>query len=338
MSTTTNQSKTGPKKLAFGMPTPDEIAAGGIPGLSARPKVPQDLMDKLNTEELEEVEDIELPTEPMTINMGPSHPATHGTVRIILTIDGETVKDSDVQVGYLHRCFEKEAEAATYTQVFPYTDRLNYVSPLLNNVGFALAVEKLIGIVDQLPERAKYIRVIINEMMRIQDHLLNIGTCALDLGAFTAFLYAFYQRELIYDLCEQMSGQRFHSSYTRVGGLLYDIDDAWIAKMREFLKGFMKMYNDVTGLLNRNKIFIDRLKGVGVLTKEEAIKDAVDLLALGGRTERPRDVEDAVWKREETYSTGLGYGFAVPHCKTDAIGAPALAVLKRGLAVPVDDA
>ena len=181
MSTTT-QSKTGPRKLAFGMPTPDEIAAGGIPGLSARPKLPVDLMDKLNASEVEEVEDIELPTESMQINMGPSHPATHGTVRIVLTIDGETVRDSDVQVGYLHRCFEKEAEYATYTQVFPYTDRLNYVSPLLNNVGFALAVEKLLGIGAAIPERAQYIRVIVGEISRITDHLTCLGASAMEIG------------------------------------------------------------------------------------------------------------------------------------------------------------
>src|SRR4029077_19995577 len=138
-----------------------------------------------------------------------------------------------------------------------------------NEVAWHHVCEKLLGI--ELTPRCKYIRTILAELMRLHDNLLCVGAAALDLGAFTAFLYAFYQRELIYDLCEQMSGQRFHASYTRVGGLLYDIDDAWIAKLREFLKGFMKAYNDVTGLLNRNKIFIDRLKGVGVLTKEEAI-------------------------------------------------------------------
>ena len=172
-------------------------------------------------------------------------------------------------IGFLHSGFEKLGEDLNLNQYVTVVDRMNYTSPLCNEIAWHHVCEKLIGI--DLTPRCKYIRVIINEMMRIQDHLLNIGTCALDLGAFTAFLYAFYQRELIYDLCEQMSGQRFHSSYTRVGGLLYDIDDAWIAKMREFLKGFMKAYNDVTNLLNRNKIFIDRLKGIGVLTKEEAI-------------------------------------------------------------------
>src|SRR5436190_18791659 len=133
-------------------------------------------------------EDDELPTEPMTVNMGPSHPAMHGTVRIVLTVEGETVREGDVQVGYLHRCFEKETEHATYTQCFPYTDRLNYVSPMCNNVGFAIAVEKALGITDRIPERAQYIRTIICEMARLSDHLTCLGASPLELGAFTVFL------------------------------------------------------------------------------------------------------------------------------------------------------
>src|SRR6267142_1557945 len=134
-------------------------------------------------------EDDDMPTEPMTLNMGPSHPAMHGTVRIILTVEGETVKDADVQVGYLHRCFEKESEHATYTQIFPYTDRLNYVSPMLNNVGYAMAVEKLLGITQRIPERAQFIRVIVGEMARITDHLTCMAAGGMELGAFTPFLY-----------------------------------------------------------------------------------------------------------------------------------------------------
>src|SRR6478736_6045778 len=129
--------------------------------------------------------DEELPTEPMTLNMGPSHPAMHGTVRIVLTVEGETVREGDVQIGYLHRCFEKETEHATWTQVFPYTDRLNYVSPMLNNVGYALAVEKLLGIDKRIPERAQYIRVLVGEVSRITDHLTCLGAGAMELGAFT---------------------------------------------------------------------------------------------------------------------------------------------------------
>ncbi len=270
MSTTT-QSKTGMKKLAFGMPTPDEIASGGVHGLSTRPKVPPDLMSKLNAAELEEVEDIELPTEPMTINMGPSHPATHGTVRIVLTIDGETVRDSDVQVGYLHRCFEKEAEHATYTQVFPYTDRLNYVSPLLNNVGFALAVEKLIGIVDRLPERAQYIRVIVGEISRITDHLTCCGASAMEVGGFTPFLWLVKAREWLWELLEELTGARLTHSYVRIGGVAADLTPNFADKLRSTLRRVREALADTDKLLVKNRIFRDRMDGVGVFTKEDAI-------------------------------------------------------------------
>jgi NADH-quinone oxidoreductase subunit D len=204
-----------------------------------------------------------------TLNFGPQHPATHTTIRLILTLEGERIVKAVPDIGFLHSGFEKLGEDLNYNQYVTIVDRMNYTSPLQNEVAWFNTVEKLMGI--ELTSRCKYIRVIINEIMRIQDHLLNIGTCALDLGAFTAFLYAFYQRELIYDICEQASGQRFHSSYLRVGGLLYDVDDKWIQMVRDFLKGFSKAYYDVTNLLNRNKIFIDRLRGVGVLSKQEAI-------------------------------------------------------------------
>ncbi|HMP18045.1 MAG TPA: NADH-quinone oxidoreductase subunit D [Gemmatales bacterium] len=204
-----------------------------------------------------------------TLNFGPQHPATHTTMRFVLTLEGEKVVKAVPHIGYLHSGFEKLGEDLNLNQYVTIVDRMNYTSPLCNELAWHHVCEKALGI--ELTPRCKYIRTIINELMRIQDHLLNIGTCALDLGAFTAFLYAFYQRELIYDLCELASGQRFHSSYTRVGGLLYDIDDAWINKLRSFLKGFLKPYHDICGLLNRNKIFIDRLRGIGVLSKEEAI-------------------------------------------------------------------
>jgi len=270
MSTTT-QSKTGMKKLAFGMPTPDEIASGGVHGLSTRPKVPPDLMSKLNAAELEEVEDIELPTEPMTINMGPSHPATHGTVRIVLTIDGETVRDSDVQVGYLHRCFEKEAEHATYTQVFPYTDRLNYVSPLLNNVGFALAVEKLIGIVDRLPERAQYIRVIVGEISRITDHLTCLGASAMEVGGFTPFLWMIKVREWLWELLEELTGARLTHSYVRIGGVSQDLPEHFIDKLRATLHKSTSVLTECESLLVKNRIFRDRMDGVAAISAEDAI-------------------------------------------------------------------
>jgi len=253
------------------MPTPDEIAAGGIPGLSARPKLPVDLMDKLNASELEEVEDIELPTESMQINMGPSHPATHGTVRIVLTIDGETVRDSDVQVGYLHRCFEKEAEYATYTQVFPYTDRLNYVSPLLNNVGFALAVEKLLGIGAAIPERAQYIRVIVGEISRITDHLTCLGASAMEVGGFTPFLWMIKVREWLWELLEELTGARLTHSYVRVGGVAQDLTEDFIARLRATLTRSLEPLAECEKLLVKNRIFRDRMDGVGTMSAEDAI-------------------------------------------------------------------
>ena len=169
----------------------------------------------------------ELPHELMTVNMGPSHPAMHGTVRIVLTVDGERIVQGDVQPGYLHRCFEKEAEYATYTQVFPYTDRLNYVSPMINNVGYAMAVEKLLGLTNKIPLRAEYIRVIVSEISRITDHLTCIGASAMELGAFTPFLYLLKAREWFYTLLEEISGARLTHSYVRVGGVSKDIPDGW---------------------------------------------------------------------------------------------------------------
>lgn len=213
----------------------------------------------------------ELPPELMTVNMGPSHPAMHGTVRIILTVDGERVVKSDVQPGYLHRCFEKESEYATYTQVFPYTDRLNYVSPMINNVGWAMAVEKLLGITDKLPKRVEYIRVIVSEMSRMTDHLTCIGASAMELGAFTAFLYFLKAREWLYELLEKISGARLTHSYVRVGGVAKDLPDDWAVDLTHCLTEIEKVMVEVEGMLNNNKIFRDRMAGIGAMTKEDAL-------------------------------------------------------------------
>ena len=204
-----------------------------------------------------------------TLNFGPQHPATHTTLRLLLTLDGETVVKAVPDIGYLHSGFEKLGEDLNFNQYVTIVDRMNYISPVANEIAWHHTVEKLLGI--ELTPRCKYLRTIFSELMRLHDHLLCIGAAALDLGAFTAFLYAFNQREQIYDISETASGQRFHPSYTRVGGLLYDVDDRFIAQVRKFIKEFPKAHADVTRLLNRNRIFIDRLKGVGVLTREEAI-------------------------------------------------------------------
>src|ERR671925_1061452 len=173
-----------------------------------------------------------------TLNFGPQHPATHTTLRLVLTLDGEKVVGAVPHIGYLHSGFEKLGEHLDYNQYVTIVDRMNYISPVANEVAWHHVVEKLLGI--ELTPRCKYLRTIFAELSRISDHLLNVGAAALDLGAFTAFLYAFYQRELIYDLCEWASGQRFHPSFTRVGGLLYDVDDTWVQKVRAFIRDFPK--------------------------------------------------------------------------------------------------
>jgi NADH-quinone oxidoreductase subunit D len=204
-----------------------------------------------------------------TLNFGPQHPATHTTLRLILTLDGETIVKAVPDIGYLHSGFEKLGEHLDYNQYVTIVDRMNYISPVMNEIAWHHTVEKLLGI--DLTPRCKYIRTIFAELMRIHDHLLCCGAAALDLGGFTAFLYAFNQREKIYDICEFAAGQRFHPSYTRVGGLLRDVDEEWVAKVRAFVQGFRGAWQDIVRLLNRNRIFIERTKDIGVLPKEEAI-------------------------------------------------------------------
>lgn len=213
----------------------------------------------------------ELPPDLMTVNMGPSHPAMHGTVRIVLTVDGERIVKSDVQPGYLHRCFEKESEHATFTQVFPYTDRLNYVSPMINNCGWAMAIEKLLGITNKIPKRAEYIRVIVSEMSRITDHLTCVGASAMELGAFTAFLFFLKSREWLYELLEKVSGARLTHSYVRVGGVSKDLPEGFDADLTLTLDKIEGVIAEVEVMLNNNKIFRDRMAGVGAQTKENAI-------------------------------------------------------------------
>jgi NADH-quinone oxidoreductase subunit D len=256
----------GTRQMVFGMPTPEEAVEGRAHDLRMRPQFPMGVgLDG------DEEEDFDLPTEPMTINMGPSHPATHGTVRIVLTIDGETVKDADVQVGYLHRCFEKEAEAATWTQIFPYTDRLNYVSPLLNNVGYAMAVEKLIGVTHLIPERAQYIRVLVGEMSRITDHLTCLGASAAEIGALTPFFWMIKVREWMWELIEEVSGARLTNSYVRIGGVSADLTPNFAERLRDIITRARLTLADCEALLVKNRIFRDRMDGVAVFSAEEAV-------------------------------------------------------------------
>jgi NADH-quinone oxidoreductase subunit D len=212
----------------------------------------------------------DLPTESMPLMMGPSHPAMHGTVRIALEVEGEKIKTADIQIGYLHRCFEKEAEAATWTQIFPYTDRLNYVSPMLNNVGYAIAVEKLLDLEGKIPERAQYIRVIVGEISRITDHLTCLAAGAMELGAFTVFFWLIKGREWLWELLEEVSGARLTHSYVRIGGVVADLPEGWPAKLLAVLAKVRVAIGDADKLLTRNKIFRDRMDGVGVIAKADA--------------------------------------------------------------------
>ncbi len=211
------------------------------------------------------------PGEPMVLNMGPSHPATHGVLRLVLELDGEMITRATPEVGYLHRGDEKIAENMTYTQFIPYTDRLDYLAPLANNVAYALAVEKLLGIDRQLPPRCQFIRVICCELARVSSHLLGLGCFAMDCGAMTVFLYTFTEREKIYNLIEALTGARFTTTYTRIGGLSRDLPPGWTDQLRQFLQEVPVTINEVETLLTRNRIFIDRTQGVGVLSREEAI-------------------------------------------------------------------
>ena len=204
-----------------------------------------------------------------TMNFGPQHPATHTTLRLVITLDGERVVDAVPDIGYLHSGFEKLGESLDFNQYVTITDRMNYISPMANNVAWHMAVEKLLGI--EITPRCSYIRTIVCELMRISDHLLCLGAVGLDLGALTYFVLAFNARETIYDICEALCGARFTNSYTRVGGVMNDISGAVVKMTREFLTQMPRVMDDLDRLLNENRIFVDRLQGVGVLGKEEAI-------------------------------------------------------------------
>jgi NADH-quinone oxidoreductase subunit D len=209
--------------------------------------------------------------ERMVLNMGPSHPATHGVLRIVLELDGEIVTKADPDIGYLHRGDEKIAENMTYTQFIPYTDRLDYLAPLANNVAYALAVEKLLGIEKDLPPRCQYIRVMCAELARVSAHLLGLGAFAMDLGAMTVFLLTFTEREKIYNLAEAISGARFTTSYTRIGGVMRDLPPTWLEQCRKFCDEFIPALNEVEVLLTRNRIWVDRVRNLAVISKADAI-------------------------------------------------------------------
>ena len=204
-----------------------------------------------------------------TLNFGPQHPATHTTIHLVLKLDGERIVDVTPHIGYLHSGFEKLAEHHTYDQYVTVTDRMNYISPMANNIAWHHAVEKLLGI--EITPRCKYARTIVAELARIQDHLLNVGEAALEVGAFTAFIYCFNDREILYDLFEALCGARFTTSWTRAGGAMADIPEGWCDLVMNFCKHLPKTMKEVRKLLNRNRIFVERTKNVAVMSYEEAI-------------------------------------------------------------------
>src|SRR5437667_3469298 len=240
----------------------------------------------------------ELETREMLLNVGPAHPAMHGIIRIITKLDGEVVKDIDVQIGYLHRGFEKMAETVDYNGVIPYTDRLNYVSPLINNMGYCMAVEKLLGLT--VPDRCHYIRVIVSEISRITDHLTCVGAAAMELGGFSVFLYMIKAREYLWELVEMVTGARLTVSYCRVGGVKADLPEGFDERCRKALQETRKVLAESDALLTRNRIFVDRMSGTGRISPEDAISYGITgpfLRATGVDYDVRKDCPYAVYDR-----------------------------------------
>jgi NADH-quinone oxidoreductase subunit D len=214
-------------------------------------------------------EDLDPTSEVMTLQMGPSHPATHGTIKFNLKLDGEKILNCEVEIGYLHRGFEKMCEQRTWNHVVPYTDRLNYASPLINNVGFALAAEKLLEL--QVPERCQYIRMIMSEVSRITDHMTCLGMAATEAGAISVGFYMLEARETLYDLVTAVTGARLTVSYARVGGVTQDLPAGFADRVRAAFADIRQILADCDKLLSKNRIFIDRMSGVGIISQEDAI-------------------------------------------------------------------
>lgn len=249
-----------------------------------------------------ELEDLQ--GEKMAINVGPSHPTTHGVLRVILELDGDTITNCEPVVGYLHRGDEKIAENMTYNQFVPFTDRLDYLAPLANNVAYAIAVEKLAGL--EVPARCQSIRVITSELARISSHLLGLGVYGMDTGAWTPFMYCFTEREKLYTLFEELTGARFTTSYTRIGGVARDLPEGWLGRVNNFCNNLPTVIETVEKLLTRNRIFIDRTQGLGIISKEDALA-----YGITGPNLRASGI-DLDLRKDKPYSGYENYDFDVP--------------------------
>ena len=242
--------------------------------------------------------------ERMSLNVGPSHPTTHGVLRLMMELDGDVITKCEPVLGYLHRGDEKIAENMTYNQFVPYTDRLDYIAPLANNVAYVLAVEKLLQL--EVPERCRAIRVVVSELARISSHLLGMGVFGMDAGAWTPFMYTFTEREKLYTLFEELTGARFTTSYTRIGGVARDVPDGWLGRVMKFCDGLPKAIEQVETLLTRNRIFLDRTDGLGVIGKEDALA-----WGITGPNLRASGV-DLDLRKDKPYLGYENYDFDVP--------------------------
>ncbi len=242
--------------------------------------------------------------EEMYVNMGPQHPSTHGVLRLLLKLDGEVVTDCIPYMGYLHRCHEKIGENRVYTQIIPYTDRLDYLASMAMNFGYVLTVERLLDL--KVPERAEYMRVILAELQRIASHLVWLGTFGLDLGNFTIFIYCFREREMVLDLFESVSGQRLNYAFYRIGGMALDFPDSWVSDCRAFLEWFKPRLPEYDALVNDNVLFQKRTQGIGILDPKAAVEYATSGPVLRGSGIR-WDV-----RRNDPYSIYDRFEFEVP--------------------------
>lgn len=240
------------------------IARPTVDEVPPRQKIVEALMSKDSTVTLDTLE------HEMVLNLGPQHPATHGVLRVLLRLDGETIVSAETELGYLHRGYEKLAENMTYHEYIPHTDRLDYISPVANNVAYVMAVEKLLQL--EVPKRGQYIRVLCCELARISSHFMALGALAMDIGALTVFVWALREREKLYDIFDVLTGVRFTVSYMRIGGMAQDISDDSITMIRAFLDGLDDAVNDIGAMLNKNRIFLERTAGIGIMEPQEALE------------------------------------------------------------------